>query len=61
MALGSPDMNPLDYFFLGLFEKFDVCNKTYELRNRILDAAASIISENLQNVLHNFYERLSNR
>jgi len=30
-----------------------------ELRNRIIDAVASIIPENLQNVLHNFYECLA--
>jgi len=30
-----------------------------ELRNRILDAAASIIPENSQNVVHNCHERLA--
>jgi len=30
-----------------------------ELKNHILNAAASITSKNLQSVLHNFYERLA--
>lgn len=58
----SPDLNLLDYFFWGHLKNSVYATKpenVHELRNRILDVVASINAENLQNVLHNFYERLA--
>jgi len=60
--LRSPDLNPLDYFFWGHLKNLVFVTEPTnldELRNRTLDAAASISQENLQNVLHNFYVRLT--
>jgi len=60
--LRSSDLNPLDYLFWDYLKNLVFATKPKnlgKLRNRILDAIASIISENLQNVLHNFYEHLT--
>jgi len=57
----SRDLNPLDYFFWGHLKNLMFATKPTnlnKLRNPILDAVASIM-KNLQNVLHNFYERLA--
>jgi len=58
--LRPPDLNRLGYFSFPLKNLMFAIKPTNldELRNRIL-AAASITPENLQNVVHNYHERLA--